>query len=770
MKTPRALITCAPVFQRKMHGVLVVGAFAGALNPAIADEDSQLSHVVVSAAKIEQSTAEAPSNVSVISASKIENSNAIRLGDVLTAQVPALYLRGGAVGNTSRDAGSSIISLRGAYGARTKVVIDGVASLADANSGNLNLSTVGLGDVERIEVVPGVSSSLYGSDAIGGVINVITKVPTKREIKAGHTRGFGDGERTKYEFAYRDRFESGLGISVSYYHQKMEGYARNDFLTVKPTACGNCTTAVSGWQKTVDNTGVSQYIIGDKGAVSSIGQNFNGTLFYDISPDSRIKAGMTYYDSTIGYSPYNLYLNTAAGSVRLPASNLQIDGRRIARLTEASLSLPGENSKVEKRYFAGYEGKVFNDYLLKFDVSHFDRDAFYLSKGTTAASSYSGGLGTATHTPNVTNDVQVQLSFPVGDKHFLVTGMAVNTGQLNRRVYTVSDWRNDNSKTAMTDSADGYTRTNSVFVQDQYSVTHTTTLYLGARYDEWSSYGTIEKPAGVNPLVNVDDHAYSALSPRVALVHKLAEGVALKSSLGNAFRAPTLYDLYAADTVSGAKLITSDFNLKPEKAQAWDLGTEINLRNGANIRASYFHTKITGMIYSKETTYTGPYTASIPTSVNILSQKTNAAEGLTKGIELSGDMPLTGWLRASASYSYTDAKITKDATGTGLLGKKLVFVPKNMASLGLEASYHQWNASWLSRYSGLTYSNATNSDSEKNVYGGVSKYWVSDLKLSYQVDKNFKTSFLVNNVFDEKYYEYYLMPGRNLALQVSAAF
>jgi iron complex outermembrane receptor protein len=768
MKPLNASRIDAPAFQQKMLCLLLAGAFAGSVSPALADEDSQLSHVVVSASKIEQSTAEAPSNVSVITSSKIENSNAIRLGDVLTAQVPALYLRGGAVGNTSRDAGSSIISLRGAYGARTKVVIDGVASLADANSGNLNLSTVGLGDVDRIEVVPGVSSSLYGSDAIGGVINVITKAPTKREFNAGYTKGFGDGDRSKYEIGYRDRFESGLGVSFSYYRQEMEGYAKNDFLTVKPTACGTCTTPVSGWEKTVDNTGVTQYIIGDKGAVGSTAQNFNGTFFYDISPDSKVKAGFTYYDSTIGYSPYNLYLNSAAGAVNLPAKNLKIDGKRVANLTEASLSLPGENAKVEKRYFAGYEGKIFNDYLLKLDASHFDREAYYLSKGTTVATTYSGGPGTATHTPNKTNDAQAQLSFPVGDKHFLVAGLAINTGQLNRKVYRVSDWRDDDSKISTTDSADGYTQTNSVFVQDQYSITPATTLYFGARYDNWSTHGKIEKTG--NPKVNVDEHEYSSISPRIAAVHKLFEGVALKASMGNAFRAPTLYDLYAADTVSGAKLITSDFSLKPEKAQAWDLGTEINLRNGANIRAAYFHTKITDMIYSKESTYTGPYTASIPVTVNILSQKTNAAEGLTKGIELSGDTPLTRWLRASASYTYTDARITKDDTGTGLLDKKLVFVPKNMASLGLEAKYHQWSANWLSRYSGLTYSNASNSDTEKNVYMGVSKYWVSDLKVSYQIDRNFKASFLVNNVLDKKYYEYYLMPGRNLALQLSASF
>ena len=517
--------------------------------------------------------------------------------------------------------------------------------------------------------------------------------------------------------------------------------------------------------------GATQYIIGDKGAVGSTSQSFNATLFYDISPDSKVKAGMTYYDSMIGYSPYNLYLNSAAGAVTLPTTNLKIDGKRIASLTEASLTLPGENAKVEKRYFAGYEGKILNDYLLKLDVSQFDRDYYYLSKGTTAATTYAGGLGTATHTPNITRDAQAQLSFPVGNNHFIVAGVAVNTGQLNRRVYSVSNWRDDNSKTATTDSGDGFTQTNSVFVQDQYSITPATTLYLGARYDIWSSHGRIEKPGGVNPLVNVDNHSYSALSPRVALVHKLIEGVTLKSSMGDAFRAPSLYDLYAADTISGNKLIKSDFNLKPEKAKAWDLGAEINLKNGANIRAAYFNTKITDMIYSKETPYTGPYTATIPVAVTILSEKTNAAESLSKGIELSGDIPVTRWLTASASYTYIDARITKDSTGTGLLDKKLVYVPRNMASFGLDAKYHQWSGNWSSRYSGMTYSTATNSDTVKDVYGGNSLYWISDLKISYQVEKHVKASLLVHNVFDKRYFEStYLAPGRNLAVQVSSSF
>jgi iron complex outermembrane receptor protein len=727
------------------------------------DSPQMLGDVVISASKISQSSVDAPANVSVVTAKKIEDSSVIRLGDVLTAHVPSLYLKGAGVGNTTREPGTTIVTLRGAYGARTKVLLDGVTSMADANSGNLNLSTLSLGDVERIEIVPGVSSSLYGSDAIGGVINVITKAPTKRELDVRIVRGDGDGDRTTLEGAFRNRWANGLGLSISGYKQEMGGYAKNDLITVSTTACGTCTTVVSGWEKTTDTAGNTKYIIGDKGAVSSAANNINGTFYFDLSPTSKIKAGATQYHSELHRSHYNIYLNTP-----LPATNLGIDGGRLASLKEVSTWLGiGPTAKNEKRYFASYEGKLADEYLLKLDASYFDRDYFYVSPLSTATSN--GGGGTATHTPNVTKDLSAQFSLPAGDSHFLVSGLVFSRTSLHRAVYSVSDWRDDNSKTTLNDQGDGYTETNSIYLQDQIAMTSAFTLYAGARYDDWRTYGFTAKWAGgVTPPKDVPKHGDAALSPRLAGVYKLTDTVALKASVGTAFRAPTLYDLYAADTISGGKLIISDSNLKPERAKAVDFGSEVNLPNGASFKAAYFYTRITDMIYSKEVPYTGPYDTRITTAnVQVLSTKTNAAEATTKGIELSGDFPVASWLTGSASYTWTDARITKDNTGTNLLGKRLVFVPKNMASLGLQAKSGPWSGNFSTRYSGVVYSSATNSDVVKDVPLGNSTYWISDLKIGYQLDKTSRVNLMVNNLFDKKYYESFLMPGRNVAAELS---
>jgi iron complex outermembrane receptor protein len=76
-----------------------LGALTLALNQAVyaAHDADMLSDVVVSASRIEQSTKEAPANVSVVNAQKLESGNSFVIGDALTAKTPSLYLRGGAV-------------------------------------------------------------------------------------------------------------------------------------------------------------------------------------------------------------------------------------------------------------------------------------------------------------------------------------------------------------------------------------------------------------------------------------------------------------------------------------------------------------------------------------------------------------------------------------------------------------------------------------------------------------------------------------------------
>ncbi len=123
--------------------------------------------LVVSASQIDQPLSRAPDSVTVITGREIEARQQFMLGSALES-VPGLTIqRNGGPGSVT-----SLFS-RGGESDFTLVLIDGVR--ANAFGGGMDLSQVPLQDVERIEVVRGSQSALYGSDAIGGVVQVITR-------------------------------------------------------------------------------------------------------------------------------------------------------------------------------------------------------------------------------------------------------------------------------------------------------------------------------------------------------------------------------------------------------------------------------------------------------------------------------------------------------------------------------------------------------------------------------------------------------------------
>ena len=137
-----------------------------------ADKDTTKTYrtedVVVTATRSEALVTSVPVATDVVSEKKIEASNAKNVGEALQAVGASFIKSYGAVGSLET------ISLRGSTDAQVLVLIDG-QRLNDAQQGGVDLSSIPIGAVQRIEVVKGGHAALYGSDAIGGVVNIITK-------------------------------------------------------------------------------------------------------------------------------------------------------------------------------------------------------------------------------------------------------------------------------------------------------------------------------------------------------------------------------------------------------------------------------------------------------------------------------------------------------------------------------------------------------------------------------------------------------------------
>lgn len=137
---------------------------------------SELREVVVTATRTERNLASLPLPIAIITSEAISKSGVTRLNEILFEQTGLLTIPdfGGVEG----------IQVQGLDASYTLILIDGVP-LVGRSAGTLDLSRISVGNIDRIEIVKGASSSLYGSEALAGVINIITKKP-KRDLLSGN--------------------------------------------------------------------------------------------------------------------------------------------------------------------------------------------------------------------------------------------------------------------------------------------------------------------------------------------------------------------------------------------------------------------------------------------------------------------------------------------------------------------------------------------------------------------------------------------------------
>lgn len=127
--------------------------------------DLNCAEIVVTASRAEQMKADATAPIDVIDRARIEATGATTLDEALRS-VPGVQV-------TSSHGGSGI-SLQGLDPEHTLVLVDG-RPLAGRVEGTVDLTRIPVADIERIEILPGPASALYGSEALGGVVNVVTR-------------------------------------------------------------------------------------------------------------------------------------------------------------------------------------------------------------------------------------------------------------------------------------------------------------------------------------------------------------------------------------------------------------------------------------------------------------------------------------------------------------------------------------------------------------------------------------------------------------------
>jgi outer membrane receptor for ferrienterochelin and colicins len=193
----------------KLEGVKISAGEATIVNVMIRSTPIQTEPMIITANRREQSFQEVPVSVSTVNAKTIAERNNVTLDDALR-YIPGVNMMSDQVnirGSTGYNRG---------VGSRVLVLLDGLPYIT-GDTGEINWETIPMFQVERIEVVKGAGSALYGSSALGGVINVITReMPDQPEIRFRAFTGLYDKPNyPAWEWTTKPRFNSGIIGSYS---------------------------------------------------------------------------------------------------------------------------------------------------------------------------------------------------------------------------------------------------------------------------------------------------------------------------------------------------------------------------------------------------------------------------------------------------------------------------------------------------------------------------------------------------------------------------
>jgi len=179
--------------------------------------------IIVSATRSEQSEVNIPTNIIVINAEEIQRSGSQSLPDLLRSRAGIQVQDDVGIGSR----GTTLI-MRG-FGSNaannTLVLLDG-QKLNNPSLAAPDLSSIALADIERVEIIQGSAGVLFGDQATGGVINIITKHPQKREINLEVGRGTLDWE--SYRASASEGFDNGFAYRLTGEHRLADNYRDNN--------------------------------------------------------------------------------------------------------------------------------------------------------------------------------------------------------------------------------------------------------------------------------------------------------------------------------------------------------------------------------------------------------------------------------------------------------------------------------------------------------------------------------------------------------------
>ncbi len=599
----------------------------------------EMEGITVTATRVPDRLADVPIGTQVITEGEIEASRARDAGELLRSGVGLDVRDYGATGSVSS------MSIRGSTSSQVLVLVDG-RPINSVSLGTADLSEVSLTDARKVEVVRGPASSLYGANALGGVVNIITGPATVSPYLRG-TAEFGSYGRESYSARAASLWKE-LGFSLSSSWRSADGVRKNNDYGGRQIFARLSYEGFE-WLEPEISAGLEWFELGLPGPVPKEGEipkygDTNVTSLFDRQENSK------------GYVDMSL---------------------------KAAL---GEGAGASAKFY--YDRRDMKAHLVyeSWDSTRLDEEDEYISDILGA-------------------NLQLDLSPFTNDR--LVVGLDAMLSKLDASYVTVRDDGLQSERVGWTpaDTVVGF------YLENQWRPVDIVGLTASGRYDQSEAYG-------------------SRVSPSLGIVVSPYRAFRVKASVGQAFRAPTLNDLYWPESAYAG----GNPDLKPETGV------------GSELRFEYDHAGVLGAAISL-----------LKRDVRDMIEWGIASDGKWRPINVNqfhstgGEAELRfvpqESVELSGTYAYIYAFEETDVFGIGVVERRAAYRPK--ASGSCKVSYKTavgFDFMLAARYSG----------SRVNYFQTEEKWLsssvVTDASVGFGLGPQ-RFFIRVANLFDEKYSE-----------------
>lgn len=584
------------------------------------DDSNKTNMITVTGTRRRGLLKDATISTEVISRKDIDDMGARDLSQTL-GNVPGIEVRPAQSGERGQT-----VRLQGLSAQNVLILVDGQRTTGRF-SGSIDLTRFKAEDIERIEIVKGASSAIYGSDAIAGVINIITK-EAKDPLYAEFRSLGGSGSKTYFGPYMEFRNYATVGAKADKLStlftvgwHKGEGYDLTPDATPGPRN-GRYASLAPGY---------NPYPVG----MPIINQYLLTTRFSGYSPPLESTSGSAFHD-----------MNLSNKTVYQATDQLTLTGQFYYRhLDQSAVDASPPRTVYDRR-------NKTHDFMGAFNVDWIASQKINLNLNAnysrfqdlfTTDQRKADDLDSQQRTDNAVTEFRTRVDYKVSVNHITSIGAENLQDQISsariapdcRRTYPNLCFEDFNPllTKGQTINGNAYRFRNAFYLQDEWRISDKPRIQIvpGVRYDHDSIYG-------------------GEWLPKLAIRYDVTDQFRIRAANGLGYRAPSFQDLYFNFLNPGVGYrVVGNSDLKPELSRSYNFGWEWDITKRIWYSSNLFYNNVDNLIGFR----TNPVRDS---SGLMVFQTSNYQKAMTQGIETSVNVRVSDIVTTSVGYTYTDSR------------------------------------------------------------------------------------------------------------------